>query len=112
MSTTNYDRAVCPCKGCQFRCTGCHSRCERYQAWQKKHIEDAKRIARQKRYHQVNDMYFKEACRRVTSNQGHDIGIKNARKYRKRGLGESTEMEADQRELRKDFVPEQNREMD
>lgn len=33
---------ICPCRGCvpPKRCVGCHSTCEAFLEWQKKHEED------------------------------------------------------------------------
>lgn len=28
---------ACPCKDCQKRCVGCHSKCEDYLKWQEEH---------------------------------------------------------------------------
>lgn len=44
----------CPCRGCTDRQpgTGCHDRCERFQAWRKKLDE---RNKKERQFHQSND---------------------------------------------------------
>ena len=42
----------CPCKGCQDRTEGCHSRCERYKECKRKHDE----IMKAKRESVINDI--------------------------------------------------------
>lgn len=27
--------SICPCKGCENRASGCHSKCDKYSQWQK-----------------------------------------------------------------------------
>lgn len=27
------ERIICPCKGCEARCAGCHGSCEKYLEW-------------------------------------------------------------------------------
>lgn len=59
---------TCPCKDCEFRQPGCHSKCEVYKEWRKT----------------IDESYRERDSRKIADEVLHDGHYRGWRKYKKK----------------------------
>ena len=67
---SRHRRTAPPCKGCEDRVVGCHSRCDKYKEWKAQDLEKIKQANDLHLAEQVVDDYVVKKIRSVKARKG------------------------------------------